>query len=111
MHSIQSALEVLFQARGALAVRLLWSRVLRAPGATTLRNWDCRPLGCGLLAWLDSHVLSESLNLLQDHLAHLANIFNDLEVEVEGGGAARLVGGVVPDVQVRVFEGSLDGDS
>lgn len=55
-------------------------------------------------------MLSEPVDLVQDHLAHLAHVLYDLEVEVESCGAAGLVRGVVPDVEVRVFEGGLNGD-
>ena len=103
-------MEILFQARSRLPERLLRPRVLRAPGVAALGDGDCGSLACGLLAWLDAHVLPESLHLVQDHLAHLADVLDDLEVEVEGGGAAGFVGGVVPDVQVWVLEGRLDGD-
>jgi hypothetical protein len=110
-HSIQSALEILFQSRSSLPEGLLWSWVLGSPSTAGLGNGDGRALGGGLLAWLDADVLSEPLDLVQDHLAHLADVLDDLEVEVEGGRAAGLVRGVVPDVQIWVLEGGLDGDS
>ena len=55
-------------------------------------------------------MLPEPLDFVQDHLAHLADLLDDLEVKVEGGGAAGFVGGVVPDVQVWMLEGGLDGN-
>ncbi len=56
-------------------------------------------------------MLAEAEDLVEDHLAHLADVLDDLEVEVEGGGAVGLVAGVVPDVEVRVLEGLLDADA
>ena len=64
-----------------------------------------------LLARLDSHMLSEPGNFIQDHLAHLADVFYNLEVEVEGCRAPRLVGGIVPDLEVWVLKSFFDGDS
>jgi hypothetical protein len=55
--------------------------------------------------------LTEAVDLFEDHLAHLVDVVNDLEVEVEGGGAVWLVGWVVPDSQVRVGKGLLDRDA
>ena len=111
MHNIQTALQILFKTSNTMSIRLLWSWILRAPAPTTLRDRDCRTLRLTLLPRLDAHMLSKSRHLLQNHLAHLAYIFHDLEIEVEGCGAARLVGGIVPDVEVRVLEGFFDGDS
>jgi hypothetical protein len=110
VHGIQAALEVLLQARGGLAVGLLGAGVLGAPGAAGLGDGDGGALGGGLLTGLDADVLAEAVDLVEDHLAHLADVLDDLEVEVEGGGAAGLVRGVVPDVQVRVLERRLHGD-
>lgn len=64
-------------------------------------------MGLGLLA--DGG--AEALDLVKDHLAHVGDLIDDLEGEVEGGGAVGLVRGVVPDVQVGVLEGFLDGDT
>ena len=56
-------------------------------------------------------MLPKPVDLVQDHLAHVTHVLDDLEVEVEGRRAAGLVGGVVPDVEVGVLEGCLDGNS
>ena len=64
-------------------------------------------MGLRLLA----HGSTEAIDLVQDHLAHLRDLLDDFEVEVEGCGAGGLVRGVVPDVQVGVLEGFLDGDA
>jgi hypothetical protein len=56
-------------------------------------------------------MLSESGNLIQNHLAHLADIFHNLEVEVEGGRAARLIGGVMPDLEIWVLKSFFDRNS
>jgi len=111
MHSIQSSLQILLQTLRGLSICLLRSWVLSTPAPTTLRNRNRRTLILTCLTRLNSHVLSETGNFFQNHLAHLAYIFHDLEIEVEGCGAARLVGGIVPDVEVRVFECFFDGDS
>ena len=57
-----------------------------------------------------TNLLPEPLDLGQDHLLHLGDLFHDLEVEVERLGTGRLVRGVVPDVQVSVLESLLDRD-
>lgn len=60
---------------------------------------------------LHAHLGAEHSDLIKDQLAQLADVLHDLEVEVEGRRAPGLVGRVVPDVQVRVLEGRLDGDT
>lgn len=55
--------------------------------------------------------LAEAEDLVEDHLAHVADVVDDLEAEVECGGAVGLVAGVVPDLQVRVLEGLVDADA
>lgn len=57
------------------------------------------------------HGSAEVDDFLVDHLAHLSDVLDDFEVEVEGRGAGGFVGGIVPDVQVGVLEGLLDGDT
>jgi hypothetical protein len=111
VHSIQSALQILLQPCSAMPVCLLRSWILCSPATTALRNRNSRPLVLSLLAWLDSHVLSEPMDLVQDHFPHLSNIFYNLKIKVEGCGATRLVRGIMPDVQVRMLESSLNGDS
>jgi len=56
-------------------------------------------------------MLPEPEDLVQDHLAHLTNILDDLEVEIKGGRAVGLVASVVPDGQVGMLERSLDTDT
>ena len=58
-----------------------------------------------------SHKLPEAIHLGEDHLAHLGDVFDDFEGEVERRGARRLVGGVVPDVEIAMLEGFFDGDA
>ena len=55
--------------------------------------------------------LPEPIDLIEDHLAHLADIINDLKVEVEGGRAVGLVAGIVPDGKVWVLESLLNADA
>ena len=54
---------------------------------------------------------AEAHDFVENHLTHLLDVFDDLEVEVEGRGAAGFVGGIVPNVQVRVLQGFLNGDT
>ena len=61
-----------------------------------------------LLTRLLADVLAEPVHLSKDHLLHLADIFHDLELEVERSRARRLVGGIMPDVQVSVLKSLLD---
>jgi len=98
MHSIQTTLEVLLQARSSLSVSLLWSRVFRPIASAALWNRDSGSLVLPLLTRLDSHMLSESVDFVQDHLTHLSDVLDDFEIEVECSRASRLVGGIVPDV-------------
>ena len=109
MHSIQTALQILLQTtRSTMAIRLLRSRVFRTPASPTLWNGYSWSLIRALLTRLNTHMLSKSMHLIQNHLAHLAYVLHDLEVEIEGCRAARLVRSVVPDVEVGVLEGGLD---
>ena len=107
MHGIQATLQLLLQPSSALSISFLRSGILSAPAPTALRDGHSRTISLRGLARLDAHVLSEPVDLLQNHLAHLADVLDDLEVEVECRRAARLVRRVVPDVQVSyVFLGS-----
>jgi hypothetical protein len=110
-HGIQSSLQIPLQALRALSICLLRSWVLSTPAPTSLRDRNGWALVLALLAGLDSHMLSESGNFLQNHLSHLAHVLHDLEVEVEGGRATRLVRGVVPDLEIWVFQSLLDRDT
>jgi hypothetical protein len=56
-------------------------------------------------------MLSESGNFIQNHLAHLTHVLHNLKVEVEGGRATRFVRGVVPDLEIWVFQSFLDRDT
>lgn len=110
-HGVQSSLQILLQTLRVLSICLLRSWVLGSPATTSLRDRNGGALVQTLLTRLDSHMLSESGNFIQNHLAHLADIFHDLEIEVEGCWAARLIRSVVPDLEVRVLKGFFDGDS
>jgi hypothetical protein len=56
-------------------------------------------------------MLSEPGNFIKNHLAHLADIFHNLEVEVEGCRAARLVRGIMPNLEVWVLKSFFNRDS
>jgi hypothetical protein len=111
MHSIQAALQLLLQAHSAMTIRLLRSWIFGTPASAALWDGHCWTLTRALLTRLDTHMLSKSMDLFQNHLAHLAYILNYFKVKVEGCRTAGLVGGVVPDVEVWVLERGLDGDS
>lgn len=96
---------------------LLGSGILGLPRTLlVIRNGDVSLLsdllllgGVGLRLLADGS--AEADDLIEDHLAHVGDFVDNLEVEVEGCGAVRLVGGVMPDVQVGVLESLLDGDT
>ena len=112
---IEPALQLLLQPHIHTLARLLRPRVLIRPRIVIVRDRDARLLALLRLADLGvrrlAHVLPEALDLVQDHLAHLGHVLDDLESEVEGGGAGRLVRGIVPDVQVFVLERLFDRDA
>lgn len=109
-HSIQTTLQILLETCSILTI-FLRTRIFVAPSASSLWDWYSGTLAGSLLTGLDTDMLSEASDLIQDHLAHLANILYDFEVEVEGCWAAGLVGGIVPDVEIWVLESFLDGDT
>lgn len=55
--------------------------------------------------------LPEPIDLVENHLAHLAHIVDNLKVEVEGSRAVGLVAGIVPDGEVRVLESLINADT
>lgn len=67
--------------------------------------------GGGVSLGLLPHGSAEIDNFLVDHLAHLGDVLDDFEVEIEGRGTGGFVRGVVPDVKVGVLEGLLDGNT
>lgn len=67
--------------------------------------------GQGVCAGDGSDELSEAVDLVEDNVAHLGDVVDDLEVEVECGWAVGLVRGIVPDVQVWVLESLLHTDA
>lgn len=52
--------------------------------------------------------MAESADFVEDHGAHVRNLVDGFESEVESGRALWLVGGVVPDGEVAVLERLLD---
>lgn len=104
----------------ARGMRLLGLGFLALPHALlVLRDGDVMLLGHllllggsgGLRLGLLPDNGAEADDFVVDHPAHFLDVVDDFEVEVEGCGASGLVGGVVPDVQVGVFEGFLDGNA
>ena len=55
--------------------------------------------------------LPEPEDLIENHLAHLSDILNNLEVEVERGRAVGLVASIVPNSKVGVLESVLNADT
>lgn len=97
---------------GHLAHVLLGTGVLGLPLALGAARWDGNlgrvGLAPGAGARRGADELAEAEDLIQDHLAHLADVLDHLEVEVECGRAVGLVRGVVPDLEVGVLKGLLD---
>lgn len=109
---MQFALEPAGSSLGLLRPRILLRHaveVLRNGHVArgVLRHHPLLHLRAGLL----SDDVAEALHLVEDHLLHLADVVDDLEVEVEGLRADGLVGRVVPDVQVSVLQRGFDGDA
>ena len=93
---------------------LLRPGIFMAPLRALIRNRHIRlrlPTSLLSLRLLNSHLLSEIMDLSQNHLPHLPHVLNDFKVEIEGRGAGGLVGSVVPDVQVRVLKSGFDRDA
>lgn len=113
VHSIQTALQILLQTSSMLSISLLRSWVLSAPRSTALRHGNLRSdtITVLVLSGLDPDLLSEHSHFVQNHFPHLADILYNFEIEVEGSWAARLVRGIVPDMEVGVFQSDFDGDS
>lgn len=106
-----------FQSLWNMAHVLLWSGVFPCPLLATGGHGHLR---CTTLLtstavlgrpWDGSHKLSEAVDLLEDHLAHITNVIDHLEVEVEGSRAVRLVARVMPNVQVRVLKCLINADT
>lgn len=113
---VQSAGQLSLQAT-RLGLVFLWPRVFTGPLLLSARQGDLT--GAGLLSGTRlsgsrrcrSDELPEAVDLVQDHLSHVAHVVDDLKVKVEGGRAVGLVRLVVPDLEVRVLEGFFDGDT
>ena len=113
---VQSACQFGLQTTG-LALILLWPWVLAGPLLLSARQ---RHLASASLLsgtrlagarGCRSDVLSEAVDLVQNHLAHIANVVDNLKVKVEGGGTVGLVRLVVPNLEVRVLESFLNRDA
>jgi hypothetical protein len=94
--SVYASLEILLESCISVARVLLWSGVLGGPLAVALGQRHRNTLlvleaSSATLTGSGADTLSESRHLIQNHASHLTNILNNLEVEVEGGGAIRFV--------------------
>ena len=63
------------------------------------------------LRLLHSNLLTEVVHLCKDHLTHLRDIIDNLEVKVECSRTGRLVRSIVPNVQITMFKRFFDGDA
>lgn len=111
---IQTTGQLLLQTRRVRHV-LLRTRVLGGPLSTARGHGHLARLllgglggGMACTARDGAHELAEAVDLVQNHLAHILDLFDDFKVEIEGGGAVGLVGGVVPDLEVVVLQGLLN---
>lgn len=110
--AIQSTLQLVLQR--ARVLHLLRTRIFRTMLPVSLGDWHDIDLARsrGLHGNLRiSYSLTEHSNLVQDHLAHLWNVFHDLKVKVECCRTVWLVGCIMPDGEVRMLESLLDRDS
>ncbi len=106
MHSVQATVQLLFEphvVRMMVEGRFLRSRIFLTPLVGVVRDGDvvlalARSPSHRSLWLLYPDQPPEAHHLVQDHLPHLRYLLDHLEVEVEGGGARRLVARVVPDV-------------
>lgn len=119
MHRVHAALQRGLQIIHVPAAsgRLLRLRLLGLPAALlVLGNGHVSCLGhLLLLGSVGLRLLAdggaEAHDLVEDHLTHLGDVVDNFKVEVKGRRAGGLVRGIVPDVQVWVFERLLDGDA
>lgn len=97
---------------------LMWPRIFSSPLlAVHISRHGHLSGSLGLSAALSlttghgAHKLPEPEDFIKNHLAHLANIIDNLEVEVEGSRAVGLIAGIVPDGEVGVLESILNADT
>lgn len=111
-HSAVQPLQIALQVTAippALVERLLRPRLFIACAIVVVGYRDLRGLACsGARTGLNADHLAEAADLVQNHALHFWNFFDDFKLEVESCWARRLVGRVVPDLQVPVFEGLFD---
>jgi hypothetical protein len=92
MNHIQTVLELLFQRVDVLGIGFMWSRIFSGPLGVIIRDrYGVSPLLTGrvnlhhlLLTRLDPNLVSEAVDLVQDHLAHFWYVLDNLEAKVEG---------------------------
>jgi hypothetical protein len=58
-----------------------------------------------------SDMMSEPHDFIENHFTHFLHVLDDFECKVEGLRAGGFVGGVVPDMQISVFESLFHRDS
>lgn len=88
----------------------LGSWVFLFPLIRVIRDRDV-DIGRGSLGRLVADMMPESEDFIQDHFSHLLHIINNLKSEVECFGACWLIGSIVPDVQISMFQSVLDIDA
>jgi hypothetical protein len=112
-HHIHAPMQLTLQSTN-LGLGLLRARILPLPAIIMLGDRYITQGGlCALHMGprLDTHKLTEALHLIKNHPLHLSNIIDDLEMKVEACWADGFIRRIMPDVQVAVFEGLLDGDA
>src|ERR1700753_2259094 len=78
-------------------------------------NWNISCLWRYIVAQhvkrLLAYKLTESLHFIKDHLFHLANVFDNFEMEVKCSWAGWFIRGVVPNLKVAMFKSSFNRDT
>lgn len=65
-----------------------------------------------LVNWLLlSNIRSEAVDFIENHVLHIADILHNLEVKVKCCWAIRFIRSVMPDLEVTVLKGCLDGNT
>ena len=94
--------EILLQIIARKRTRLLWSGILSSVLTWIVWNRHVSVLllwaTCNRLVWLLPHMSAEALDLLENHLSHFRDIFNDLKSEIECARAVGLIARVMPDM-------------
>lgn len=115
---IEAITQFLLQSPALDTIHLLWPRVLalsweliRDGNLTALLLLELLELLLLLLLNGCANEISEVGHLLKDHSAHLRHLIDNLEAEVEFGGAIGLISSIVPDGQIGMLQCFFDSDA